>query len=242
MRAALLVVLVAGCSATDNFGAFQVGDAGAGDLSQSDAGPTADAGRASDQAQVADLAPTPPLLVDVSGYYNQLGVYTDGATFAADGGLSGTGDACSANVLADAPPWFGCTIPATGSLDGNTVQARGQTIVTKQGHFSTLRVLALAVYGPRVVHFGAEYVDGGNVVQVALKPIVMSDWLTPEQNNAPESVVVALPYYLRYDGRTDSRKSYIYGYEIPLDPARTLASVVLPDDPDVTVFAASLEQ
>jgi hypothetical protein len=181
---------------------------------------------------ILDLSPGVNLSVD----YNLTGIYADGADFSSTGGLDGVGDALSANLLGRQLAWNGPSFSIGPAGADDVVSARGQVIPLPSGSFSQIMFLAVAVEGDQTDQtFTVNYTDGTSTQFTQS----FSDWFTP-QGYAGESIAAAMPYRDTYSGGEDSRVFNVYGYADSLDVGKTIASITLPDDPDVEIIAIDL--
>src|SRR5580698_9083368 len=71
----------------------------------------------------------PPVPVSLVQYFNQQGIYPDGAQFS--GGVDGDGFACSSNLLA-AQTWHGVPFQINSMGGSNVITCQGQTIALRQ--------------------------------------------------------------------------------------------------------------
>jgi beta-glucanase (GH16 family) len=172
--------------------------------------------------------------VDLSSSFNQVGSVTDGTPFS--GGLDGNGDAYSATLL-------GSTLAANGyafnlgAADGaNVVQAAGQTVSLPEGQFGVLSFLGTGVNGPQPGQtFVVNYTDGSSDTFTQ----DLSDWLTP-QGYAGEAVAAQLSYYNAADGSSPAVANYLYQYSFALNNQKTVSSITLPANGNVTILAIDL--
>jgi hypothetical protein len=177
--------------------------------------------------------------VNLSGSFNQTGIYADGATFSGTGGLDGHGNALSTNLLGTGQNWNGHAyiIGPAGAAD--VVSAVGQTIALTQGQFSTLSFLATATNGSYASQsFTVTYTDG--TTQTFSQSI--SDWYN-SQGYAGETVAIRMAYRDLYNGTKSSPSSgpfKIYGYSFALNPSKTVKSITLPNQPNVKLLAIDL--
>ena len=104
------------------------------------------------------------------------------------------------------------------------------------GPHASLWLLGAAVEGSQTAQtFTVTYTDGTTQALVQN----LSDWFQP--GGFPgESRAVKMPYRLAADGAKDARPFYLYSYGFPVNPAKTVQSITLPDNPYVKVFALSL--
>ena len=84
--------------------------------------------------------------------------------------------------------------------------------------------------------FIVNYTDGTNSTFTQS----ISDWFTP-QNYSGESQVLQMAYRVAANGSLDNRTFYLYGYSFTLNPAKTVASIVLPANKNVVVLALDLQ-
>ncbi len=59
-------------------------------------------------------------------------------------------------------------------------------------------------------------------------------------NRQRADVALSMPYKIVSNGSVHSGNYQLYGYDIALDPTKTVASVALPDDRDVVILAVDL--
>ena len=174
--------------------------------------------------------------VDLSAAFNQTGIYDDGSTFDPNGGLDGNGYAFSSSLLGNSVNWNGAAFNLGASGVNDVVQAAGQTIVLPQGQYATLAFLATAVNGSQANQtFTVSYTDG--TTQTFTQGI--SDWGAGATFDG-ESVAVNTSYRNRYDGSANSGQWRLYGYQVALDPTKTVYSITLPLNANVDLFAMDL--
>jgi hypothetical protein len=80
------------------------------------------------------------------------------------------------------------------------------------------------------------YTDGST----AAVPLRFSVWASGPQ--AGEDVAVAAPYRYRAGTGRDGPAVDVYARTVPLDPDRTVASITLPDQSRLGLFAMTLQQ
>jgi hypothetical protein len=193
-----------------------------------------------DEAVPAPVAPAsksdlPPVPVSLVQYFNQQGIYPDGAQFS--GGVDGDGFACSSNLLA-VQTWHNVPFQLGASIGGsNVITCRGQTIALGQtGHFSKLEMLAFAVNGAQENQdFSVIYGDNST----AASTLSVSDWAQPGSYTG-ETVATTMEYRIQSDGSKDENAFYIYRYSFDLDSGKTLQSLKLPDNDNIKIFALTL--
>ena len=153
---------------------------------------------------------------------------------AVGGGLDGSGNAYSANLLGSQVTWAGNTYVLGGA--GTADAVRGATIALPAGNDTTVSLLATAVNGNQANQvFVVTYTDGTTTSFTQS----LSDWHTP-QNYAGESQAVSMAYRLTASGAEDNRPFYLYGYTFAVNSAKTVASITLPKNRDVVVLAVDV--
>ena len=174
--------------------------------------------------------------------FNAIGIYTDGSTFSADGGLDGGGAAYSANLLNDTaksgedivvgPSKF----HLAGSNVPDVVYAAGQTLALPGGFYSELKVLGTAVQGDQTDQkFILHYTDGTSQT-VSLS---FSDW-SALGGYAYESIAIQTPYRDYNDGSQDAQAFNVYLYTYPLYPSKQIKSITLPNNRNLVFLAITL--
>lgn len=171
---------------------------------------------------------------DLSGSFNQTGVVSDGAPFS--GGLDGNGDAYSATLLGPALSANGYDFNLGAADTANAIQAAGQTVSLPAGPFSVLSFLGTGVNGPQPGQtFVVNYADGTSDTFTQ----DLSDWLDP-QAYAGESVAAVLSYYNYLDGSSPAVTNDLYQYHFTLNNQKTVSSITLPDNGNVSILAIDL--
>lgn len=173
--------------------------------------------------------------IDLTSQFNLYGIYTDGSTYTT-GGLDGDGYSYSANLLTPSRVLDGVLFNFGSSNAPDAIGSSGQAITLPAGKFAGLALLATGIEGNQESQvFTITYSDGTST-KVAQS---FSDWYTPS-NFKGEYESVAMPYRNFDNGTKDNRTFNLYGYLLPLNPAKTVQSVTLPNNPDVVVLAATL--
>ena len=186
----------------------------------------------------ADLIPAVSTTqVNLSSSFNQTGIYTDGSTFSSTGGLDGAGTALSANLLGASQVWAGSNFAIGPAGANDVVSATGQTIALPFGQDVALNLLATAVgSGQPSLTFTVTYTDG----TTATFNQSISNWSSP-QNYPGESQAVVMAYADLADGTASVQSYFIYGYSFTLDSTRVVASITLPNQPNVNILAMDLQ-
>lgn len=173
--------------------------------------------------------------VDLSSAFNLSGIYQDGTSYST-GGLDGAGYSYSANLLGSSRVLnkvlhnFG---PAN-QLDA--VGCSGQSITLPAGQYSSLMLMGTGVQGNQTSQsFTVTYTDS-STAQILQS---FSDWFTPQQYRG-ESEAVAMAYRNFNNGSKDRRMFNLYAYRFPLDPAKTVQSITLPNNPHAVILSATL--
>jgi hypothetical protein len=190
--------------------------------------------------------------------FNSVAVSSDGSTGV--GNFDGLGNSYSAQALADAGVSPGTivtsggieyTIPNAGAGQADNIQATGQNVpLPAPAGASVVGFLGAAANGGTSGISGTvtvTYTDG------TIEPAVLgfTDWAlgVPPGGGGPVSgflfgnqVVAALPYRNNLGGTTSTVTTYLFSQTIPADPAKTIASITLPNAPGLHIFAISLAE
>ena len=165
---------------------------------------------------------------NLAAFYNNVGVSVDTNTNAAN--YDGAGYSYSATALANAGVTPGGTVtygglsftwPITsGSGQNDNVVTNGQ-VVTLTGNGSTLGLLVSAAYGPLTGTGTITYTDSSTQQFTMTSP----DWATP---NGATNIAITSAYRNAANNGKQSGTIDIYGITVPLNAAKTVASVKLP--------------
>jgi hypothetical protein len=173
--------------------------------------------------------------------FNATGVYSDGTTFAADGGIDTGGAAYSANLLGDSIGPSSVVVHdlkfnlAEGNRP-NVVYGTGQQISLPAGRFTELHLLGTGLQGDQTAQqIVVRYTDGSSSKFTQS----FSDWFTP-QGFPHESQAVLMPYRDFFDGSQDDQNFNLYEYDFQLDGFKTVKSVELPQNRFVVVLGMTL--
>ncbi len=182
---------------------------------------------------VAAGASTP---VDLARAFNTSGFATDAKQFDATTGFDGGGASYSAALLGTGVTNQNVRFNIGKPDVANTVSARGQKIALPKGKFGSLWFLGAAVEGSQKAQtFVVNYADGTQTTLVQN----VSDWFAP-QSFPGETRAVSMNYRNMGSGTRDPRTFYAYSYGFPLDKTKEVASVTLPDNPNVRILGMSL--
>lgn len=186
--------------------------------------------------ELSNYTPSPSVAVSLSSIFNRKGIYTDGTTFASNGGLDGVGDALSSNLLSTSLTYNGVPFTFGAANSANDVSAAGQNITLPSGQFSALQLMATAVNGNQTSQtFTVTYTDN----TTATFTQSLSDWFSP-QSYAGELTAVSMAYRDTSSGDSDNRTFHVYNYQFALNNAKTLQSVKLPSNANIEVLAITL--
>jgi hypothetical protein len=171
--------------------------------------------------------------VNLASAANVNAIFGDGSTVT-NGGIDTYGNAFSASRLGTSVTSGGLIFTFQGAGAPNAVSSA--TVALPAGRFSTLNFLATAVRGNQTNQtFTVTYTDGTTSTGVQS----FSDWYTP-QNYTGETVALPMSSRLLSDGAPDNRLFNLYGYSLPVNPAKTVQSVTLPNNRNVVVLAVTL--
>jgi alpha-L-fucosidase len=153
-----------------------------------------------------------------------------GVTTDEDGGFDGEGFTYPRSAMpTGVTSVAGVPFELLGNGDDNVV-ALGQSVDLPDGRFGALRVLAAASYGPAGGTATVRYADGSTRTASLTAP----DWVKGGPGALQADFRVAGP------NETQDAEASVYLLTVPLDPARTVASITLPATAKPTGKAASL--
>ncbi len=170
--------------------------------------------------------------VDIAPERNHDGTASVAAS--SSGNFDGGGWSYDEALLPPAGPvtWGGITYQApdpTGTAP-NFVEARGQGLLLPGGQFSWLHVVGSSHNGPVSTSFTVWYTDGTSAEVAATVP----DWA------GGGLAVLEMPHRIKAGQGVDGPPVRLFGQSLRLDPAKTVRSVTLPDDPRVELYALTL--
>ena len=180
--------------------------------------------------------------IDLAGFYNASGLYTDGTAFSAKGGIDGGGSAYSASLLGDTGAnGAEVAVGANGfhlaaANQPNVVAAAGQTIPLPFGPYRSLLLLGTGVQGNQPAQtVRVNFVDG-STEDAALS---FSDWSTAA-GYPGEAVALRTGYRVVSDGSKQNIGFNVYQYTLALDPRKPVRSLTLPNNRNVVVLGMTL--
>ena len=171
--------------------------------------------------------------VNFAATANVAALVSNGATVE-EGGLDGAGDAYAATLLGGSLSWSGATFVflPPGAADA----VSGTTIALPAGNYSSVELLGTAVNGNQAAQsFVVTYADGSSTtVKQSL-----SDWSTPASYPG-ETIAKTMSYRIADAGTMVDGNFNLYGYSLPINAAKTVASLTLPANRNVIVLAAAV--
>jgi hypothetical protein len=173
--------------------------------------------------------------VDLSSQFNLSGIYTDGSVYST-GGLDGVGYSYSANLLTPSRVFNGILFNFGLANEPDAIACNGQTVSLPQSKASALLLFATGVLGQQVSQKIVVHYTDATTSQFTQS---FSDWFVPQKSSG-ESEGVAMAYRDFDNGTKDNRTFNLYTYRFALNPAKTVQSVTLPNNPDVVVLAATV--
>jgi hypothetical protein len=196
-------------------------------------------GPSSDSAAVGATPAGPPIIpgttsVNLAGYYNRAGIYSDGQTFS--GGLDGGGYSFSANRLGTALFWKNLVFNFGPSNALDVIACAGQTINLPAGRFNTLQFIATAVQGSQTAQtFTVTYTDNSTATFTQN----FSDWAN-QQAYSGETELLTMPYRNSSSGGRQTLNVSVDGYAFVLDQTKTVKNIILPNNGNVIVLSMML--
>ncbi len=174
--------------------------------------------------------------VDLAAAYNLTGISTDGTTFSG-GGIDGSGDAVSAAELGTSVSWNAINFPIGTPNTNDAIESLGQTVTLPAGSYSSVSLLAFGTNGNQANQtFIIHYSDGSSDTITQS----LSDWHTP-QSYAGESIVETTYYRNTSSSGRNEGLFDIYGYTLPVNPAKTVESISLPDNGNVKILSLTTQ-
>lgn len=179
--------------------------------------------------------------VNLSSQYNVAGIYTDGTTFSANGGLDGGGAAYSANLLGNQSGASNLVVDGVDFLLGppnanDALYGAGQPIPLPAGHYRSLRLIGTGVQGSQTSQTVTITYTDGTTQQLSQS---FSDWFSP-QGYPRESIAQAMPYRDYFDGTQDAQTFNLYEYTLPVEANKSVKSITLPQNRYVLVVGMTL--
>lgn len=174
--------------------------------------------------------------ISLAAAFNATGLAQDGATFPTSGGFDTGGASYSATLLGTTQVWKGVRFDLGSANGPNIISCQGNVIPLPAGRHSSLWLLGAAIGGNQMAQsLTVTYTDGTSEKLVQN----ISDWYLP-RSFPGESRAVKMAYRNMANGARDARTFYAYSYGFNLDPAKTVQSLTLPNNPYVKILAATL--
>jgi lysophospholipase L1-like esterase len=182
---------------------------------------------AASNSPVLRITPT----ANPSDYYDNIGTSPDSDQACAN--YDGDGYSYSATGLANAGLMPGATVtagsltftwPNVASCAPDNILAAGETMrVNGKAGETTLGLLGSSTNGGSQGTIVLNYPDGTSSTQ----PLSFNDWAGGPGNG--DTAVATMPYRNSASGSSQALNMYVYATTVPVDPSRTVASIVLPD-------------
>jgi hypothetical protein len=203
------------------------------------------AGGATTDSLVMGITPT----ASPADYYDNTGTSPDSSQSCAN--FDGLGYSYSATGLASAGLTPGASVttggltytwPDAAPCSPDNILAAGQTmLVNGTAGQTTLGLLGSSSNGDSQGTIVINYTDGTSSTQT----VSFNDWAGGPGNG--DTAVATMPYRNSSSGSSQTLTMYVYATTVPVDPAKTVASVVFPDISSTTanvtamhIFALSL--
>jgi len=173
-----------------------------------------------------------PVLVPLASQYRVNAIYEDGVQYG-NPGFDGS-DAFSASRLGNSLYYAGAAFPLGPPDVPDSVTST--TIPLPEGNYDTLYLLGAATSTPQLKQsFTVTYTDGSSTSA----KLDMSSWLAP-QYFQDETIVAATTEEATEYGTESAGTFDVYGYQITVDPTKTVNELFLPYNLNVVIMAAGL--
>jgi hypothetical protein len=189
--------------------------------------------------QLDATASTGVISVPLDSYYNDSGIYDTGTSYSS-GGFDHDGYSYSSSTLSGSVLFNGMTFNLGPVNAPDAVYGTGSNPITlPAGKYSNLYLLGAMVNN---VHppddtqiFTVTYTDG----TTSTLSQNISDWFNAD--GWPGEAVVNCAEKRNYqDGSQQSDSVCVYGYDLVLDPTRTVSTVTLPNDTNIVILSMNL--
>jgi Bacterial Ig-like domain (group 3)/FG-GAP-like repeat len=179
--------------------------------------------------------------VPLTNYFNVFGIYTPGTKYSnpATGGFDADGYSYSTTTLGSTVVWNGMTFNIGPANAKDAVD--NQTITLPTGKYTNLYMLGAMVNNIQpsgvyyTVPFTVTYTDGTTTVLNQ----TLSDWVYAA-GWPGESVINCSEDRNFQDGTTQADSVCVYGYQIVLDPTKTVSTIQLPATRNIVMLAMDL--
>lgn len=182
------------------------------------------------------VAPGSGVSADLSGVFNTVGITSDAKNFALTSGFDGGGTAYSGALLGRSVTWQGISFQLGPPDAPDTVSCKGQVVALPAGQYAALWLLGSAINGSQNGQVVTVTYTDGTAASFSQN---FSDWYQAGRF-VGETRAVKMVYRNTADAAKDPRTFYAYSYGFPLDPAKTVKSLTLPDDDSIKLLSATL--
>ena len=178
--------------------------------------------------------------VNLAQYYNVYGIYTPGSTYPQANSFDNDGYSYSTTTLGSTVVWNGMTFNIGPANLPDAVATTGSTALTiplPAGTFTDLFMLGAMVNNINATQtFIVTYTDNSTTTFTQN----MSDWFNAA--GWPGESVVNCSEKRNYEnGSTQADSVCVYGYDIPLDVTKTVASITLPNTRNIVMLSMDLQ-
>jgi FG-GAP-like repeat/Bacterial Ig-like domain (group 3) len=187
----------------------------------------------STQLDAVATAPSRPTPVTPQSQLQVLSTSTDGTGYLLSG-FDGAGNTYSYNKLGNGSVVYqGTTFTLGQPTVPNAITNGAVYTLPAPGNYSSVYLIGAATTtGQTNEPFILTYSTGAPVTQT----VNMSSW-SASAGYAGETIVASTPYANTQGGGENSGTYDLYGYQIPVDPTKTLLSVTLPSTRNVVIMA-----
>ncbi|HEU5340294.1 beta strand repeat-containing protein [Edaphobacter sp.] len=168
----------------------------------------------------------------VSTSYDVAAIFTDGTTFNT-AGFANSNNGYSANQLGSQIVWKGTTFPLGNPSVPNGISSATVPLPALSGY--TLYLLGAANGNQTSQPFIITYTDGST----ATTNLSLSSW-NSYQAYTGESIAATTTYIDTQSGGSASGTYNVYGYQITLDSTKTLKSITLPTNSNITILSMAI--
>jgi hypothetical protein len=191
-------------------------------------------GTALSSIQLDATAGVGTIAIPLNSYYNRVSIYTAGTTFTSTGGYDDDGNAYDSATLGTSLQWQNINFLLGPANQPDSVN--GGTVALPNINSGTLYLIGGGSFGGKTNQSVVITYTDGTTTSAALS---ISDWWVPSYYS-DESIVKSMTTLDYYNGTQRTGTYAIYGYQIALDPSRTVQSVSLPTNTDIVFLAMAL--
>ena len=183
------------------------------------------------------LPSTTQCAVDLSSYADLDGTATVAAPGAGD--FDSSGWSYDAALLPAAGPdtigGVSYVMPDATGTTKNFVTARGQQLALPAGRYAALHIVGAAHGGDVSTPATVTYTDG----TTSQRPVNLTDWAAGSGRNG-NTLAIAMDHRIKGGQGVDGPPVQLFADTVQLDPARTVQSLMLPDNANAEIYAATL--